>query len=155
MSRPKKSTEGKLQEEPVAGGAVATNGLSTEETKLAPTAATEKKSRSQSRKRNSIFGSLMGKKDEYDIKKEEKKEEKVEEKAIREEVKQEEKAEKKAEKKETKELTHEGASTAAPLDAAGIGKQFPYLGGCSISLMPLSKPCRCGASGARRGYQIC
>ena len=123
MSRPKKSTDGKHQEESVTGGAVAANGLAAEEIKAAPTATTEKKSRSQSRKRNSIFGTLMGKKEEHDMKKEEKKEEKAEEKAVKEEVKQEEKAEKKAEKEEKEELKHEGAATTAtPLDAAGIGK---------------------------------
>ncbi len=143
MSRPKKSTEGKLHEheEPVAGGVIAANGLSTEETKSTPTATTEKKSRSQSRKRNSIFGTLLGKKEEHDIKKEEKKEEKVEEKAVKEEAKKEGKAEKKAEKEEKKELNHEGTSTSTPLDAAGIGKQLCRLSR-SISLISPSKPCR-------------
>ncbi len=122
MSKPKKSMEGRLREEPVASTAVTANGPATEETKPAPTIATpaEKKSRSQSRKRNSIFGTLMGKKEEHDIKKEEKKEERAEEKAVKEEVKQEEKVEKRAEKEVKKELKHEGA----PLDAAAIGKHL-------------------------------
>lgn len=123
MSRPKKSTEGRLQEESVAGGVVAANGSSAEDTKPAPTTATEKKSRSQSRKRNSIFGTLLGKKEEHDMKKDEKKEEKAEEKAAREEVKMEEKAE----KEEKKELKYGGGSTSAPLDAAAIGKQLSHL----------------------------
>ena len=130
MSRPKKSTDGKLTEEPTAGSAVAANGPTTEEIKAAPTTTTEKKSRSQSRKRSSIFGTLMGKKEEHDIKKEEKKEEKAEEKAVKEEVKQEEKAEKRAEKEEKKELKHDGAATtAAPLDAAAIGNYLSCLCG--------------------------
>ena len=85
-------------------------------------ATTEKKSRSQSRKRNSIFGTLLGKKEDHDVKKEEKKEEKAEEKAVKEEIKHEEKAEKKAEKEEKRELRYEGASTAGTLDAPAIGR---------------------------------
>ena len=146
MSRPKKSTEGRLREEPVAGGVVAANGSSAEETKPAPTTATEKKSRSQSRKRNSIFGTLLGKKEEQDMKRDEKKEEKAEEKAVKEDVKMEEKAEKKAEKEEKKELKHEGVSTAAPLDAAAIGKQLSHLNPQSIWLIPFSEPRRCRTS---------
>lgn len=146
MSRPKKSTEGRLREEPVAGGVVAANGSSTEETKPTLTTTTEKKSRSQSRKRNSIFGTLLGKKEEHDIKKDEKKEEKAEEKAVKDEVKMEEKAEKKIEKEEKKELKHEGASTAAPLDAAAIGKQLSHLSPRCISLNDFSEPCRCRTS---------
>lgn len=142
MSRPKKSTEGRLREEPVAGGVVAANGSSAEETKPAPTTTTEKKSRSQSRKRNSIFGTLLGKKEEHDMKRDEKKEEKAEEKAAKEDVKMEEKAE----KEEKKELKHEGVSTAAPLDAAAIGKQLSHLNPQSIWLIPSSEPRRCRTS---------
>ena len=147
LSRPEKSTEGKLAEEPVAGGAVATNGVATEETKPAPSTATEKKSRSQSRKRNSLFGTLLGKKEENDVKKEEKKEEKAEEKAVKAEVKSEEKAEKKAvkeaEKEEKKELKHEGTPTSGKLDAAGIGRQPSQPSIPQLLLTHSSKPCCC------------
>lgn len=72
--------------------------------------------RSQSRKRGSIFGSLLGKKDEHVEKKEEKAE-------IKKEVKEEKKieaAEKKEETKETKEPSK--AAEAAEASAAAAGK---------------------------------
>ncbi|MCJ1483384.1 hypothetical protein MMC06_003551 [Schaereria dolodes] len=105
------------------------------------------KSRSQSRKRASIFGTLRGKKDEHEEKKDvkaeqkaeqkeakkeekaEKKEIKNEEKAERKEIKDEEKAEKsvekaeakaeKGEKAELKEEKHD-VNKPAPFDAAAI-----------------------------------
>ena len=107
------------------------------------------KSRSQSRKRASIFGTLRGKKDEHEEKKDvkaeqkaeqkeakkeekaEKKEIKNEEKAERKEIKDEEKAEKsvekaeakaeKGEKAELKEEKHD-VNKPAPFDAAAIGQ---------------------------------
>ncbi|KAK4692615.1 hypothetical protein P7C71_g4625, partial [Lecanoromycetidae sp. Uapishka_2] len=89
-----------------AAGAVAAhrNGsISDEDKKI-------KKSRSQSRnKRTSLFGNLLGKKEDHETKKEikkeekeEKKEEKAEEKIEKKELKAEEKAEKKEEKAELK-----------------------------------------------------
>ncbi|MCJ1314197.1 hypothetical protein MMC25_007877 [Agyrium rufum] len=107
-----KPIEDKTETEPVPA---ATTQAATEPS-LRPT----EKSRSQSRKRTSIFGKVLGKKDEMeekkDLKKEEKKEakeekkeekaeakeEKAEEKALAKEEKKEEKAEAKEEKKEEK-----------------------------------------------------
>ena len=102
-----------------------------------------KKSRSQSRnKRGSLFGNLLGKKEEHDAKKEEKKEEKeekkeikAEEKAEKKEINAEEKAEKKEEKAE-KHLDKEGNPIATGathgFDAHAVGEStfsstpFPY-----------------------------
>lgn len=99
------------------------------------------KSRSQSRKRSSMFGALLGKKEQHDEKKElkkeekeEKKEEKAEEKAVKAEVKKEEKAEKQAGKEERKEEKliakeekkapkNDGVVDPAPLDAAAIASR--------------------------------
>ncbi|KAL9003439.1 MAG: hypothetical protein Q9188_003689 [Gyalolechia gomerana] len=96
------------------------------------------KSRSQSRKRSSMFGAFLGKKEQQDEKKElkkeemeEKKEEKPEQRAIKADVKNQEKAEKQAEKEERKEeklitkeekktLKNDGVVDPAPLDAAAI-----------------------------------
>ncbi|KAI9722318.1 MAG: hypothetical protein M1812_001790 [Candelaria pacifica] len=96
----------------------------------------KQKSRSASRKRGSIFGSLLGKKEEHDETNELKKEEKAEDKAERREEKKLEKEEKKIEKDEkkiereekhldkpaSKEVAHNGLShgEVAPLDAAAI-----------------------------------
>ncbi|KAI4190795.1 MAG: hypothetical protein L6R41_000569 [Letrouitia leprolyta] len=99
------------------------------------------KSRSQSRKRSSMFGALLGKKEQHDEKKElkkeeneEKREEKAEEKAIKADVKKEEKAEKQTEKEERKEEKliakeekkapkNDGVVDPAPLDAAAIASR--------------------------------
>ncbi|CAO1605077.1 hypothetical protein XANCAGTX0491_008610 [Xanthoria calcicola] len=100
--------------------------------------ASNAKSRSQSRKRGSVFGALLGKKEQHDEKKElkkedkeAKKEEKAEEKAIKADVKKEEKAEHQAEKEERKEeksllkeekkaLKSDGVVEPKPLDAAAV-----------------------------------
>ena len=75
-----------------------------------------------------MFGAFLGKKEEYDEKKESKKEEKAEEKAIKHEIKKEEKIEKeeaKAEKKlEKEEVKNSIAGGSAPLDAVAVGT-FP------------------------------
>ena len=111
-STPKKSTEERAVESGRNGDVVASGHSSADEA----TAKKNNKSRSQSRKRGSIFGTLLGKKEEHDEKKEVKKEEKAEEKEHR-------KEEKKIEKEEKKEAEHghKGATEAAPLDAAAIG----------------------------------
>lgn len=101
--------------------------------------ASHAKSRSQSHKRGSMFGALLGKKEQHDekkeIQKEEKegtKEEKAEEKAAKSEIKKEEKVEKQVEKEERKEEKllakeekpppkNDGVVDPAPLDAAAIG----------------------------------
>ena len=84
------------------------------------------KSRSQSRKRGSIFGALLGKKEEFDDKKEVKAEEKAERTEIKKEekeLKREEKAEAKAEKAElTEEKDH-----IKPFDPVAIGKSFVHV----------------------------
>lgn len=78
------------------------------------------KSRSVSRgKRSSIFGSLLGKKEEIQEKKEIKKEEKAEEKEAKEEHK-EQKAEEKAVRKH-EPLAEEAAVASAPFDAQAVG----------------------------------
>lgn len=119
--------------------------------------ANNAKSRSQSRKRSSVFGALLGKKEQHDEKKElkredkeEKKEEKAEEKAIKADVKKEEKAEHQAEKEERKEeksllkeekkaLKSDGVVEPKPLDAAAVGKNDRRLG-----LAPLiGRSCSC------------
>ncbi|KAL8942734.1 MAG: hypothetical protein Q9216_001482 [Gyalolechia sp. 2 TL-2023] len=92
------------------------------------------KSRSQSRKRSSMFGAFLSKKEQHDEKKElkkeekdEKKEEKAEEKAIKAEIKHEEKEERKEEKpivkEEKKALKNDGVVDPAPLDAAAIASR--------------------------------
>ena len=83
-------------------GEDAVTGASTETAGKATT-----KSRSQSRKRQSIFGKVLGKKEEHDEKKEMKKEEKSEEKAEKKEEKVDQKEMKKEEKAEQKELKRE------------------------------------------------
>ena len=99
------------------------------------------KSRSQSRKRQSIFGKVMGKKEDHDELKDVKKEDKAEQKEIRKEEKAEEKelqkdqkvekAEEKVEEKvgkteqgvgDAKHSDSLGAGITPPLDAAAIGK---------------------------------
>ena len=93
------------------------------------------KSRSQSRKRQSIFGKVLGKKEEHDEKKEIKNEEKAEQKEMKKEEKvekKEEKAEEKAElmaekselKEEKKEAKHGHPASIVeptPFDATAIG----------------------------------
>ena len=78
------------------------------------------KSRSQSRKRQSLFGKVLGKKDESEEKKEIKKEEKKE-------IKAEENAEKVELKEEKKEHKHGDAiAGTSTFDAAVVGKsQLP------------------------------
>jgi hypothetical protein len=75
------------------------------------------KSRSQSRKRSSIFVALLGKKEEKDEQKEVKKEEKAEKKAEKEEVKEE--------KKEEAKATHEPGTAAE--GAAGKNPLSPLV----------------------------
>ncbi|KAL9135998.1 MAG: hypothetical protein Q9175_002796 [Cornicularia normoerica] len=101
----------------VAGAAAPRNGSISEEEKL----KAAKKSRSQSRnnKRSSIFGGLLGKKEDKNLDKEEKKEDKAEDKAIKKETKKEDKAgmkelkkEEKAEKKDDKAIRKEDKAVA-------------------------------------------
>lgn len=88
----------------VAGAAVPRTGSVTEEDK-------NKKSRSQSRgKRQSLFGNLLGKKEEHDAKKEVKKEEK------------EEKKEEKEEKKLEKESDPLSTGQTPGFDAHAVGR---------------------------------
>lgn len=126
---PKKSTEDKLHDNAGESDALASGSL--------PDPAIHKhieKSRSQSRKRQSIFGKVLGKKEEHDEKKEVKKEEKAEQKEMKKEEKAEkgeekaeekaelkaEKAELKEEKKEAKHGHHAGIVEPAPFDAAAV-----------------------------------
>lgn len=110
-SRPKKSLDGsKVHDGTTTSDNVVIGGTSSDEDKIAG----KGKSRSQSRKRGSIFGTLLGKKEEHDEKKEVKKEEKADDKAIKQEikaikqeVKEEDKAEKKAEKEDDKIIKQE------------------------------------------------
>ena len=77
------------------------------------------KSRSQSRKRQSLFGKVLGKKDETEEKKEIKKEEKIEKK----EFKAEENAEKAELKEEKGEAKHGNPIAGTSIfDAAVVGK---------------------------------
>lgn len=114
-----------------AGSAVASNRKSTDVPKVEePTrtissdseedaAAKKRKSRSVSRnKRTSIFGKLLEKKDEHEIKKDIKKEDKAEAK----EEKKEEKEEAKEEKVAAAATEGETAAVVAPLDAEAIGE---------------------------------
>ncbi|KAL8839502.1 MAG: hypothetical protein Q9170_001725 [Blastenia crenularia] len=134
LSRHKKATDTKATDSttPVAAGVAGDSASSSDEAK-----ARTAKSRSQSRKRNSMFGAFLGKKEQHDEKKElkkEEKEEKKEDKVIKAEVKKEEKAEKLAEKEERKEdkiiakeekkvLKNDGVVDPAPLDAAAIASR--------------------------------
>ncbi|KAL9604534.1 MAG: hypothetical protein Q9219_000499 [cf. Caloplaca sp. 3 TL-2023] len=131
LSRHKKTTETKATDStpPAAAGVGGDSASSSDEAKT-----NKAKSRSQSRKRNSMFGTLLGKKEQHDEKKEVKKEEKAEEKAIKTEIKKEEKAEKHAEKEERKEEKaiakeekkapkNDGVVDPAPLDAAAIASR--------------------------------
>lgn len=110
-SRPKKSLDGgKVHDGTTTSDNVAIGSTSSDEDKTGG----KGKSRSQSRKRGSIFGALLGKKEEHDEKKEVKKEEKTDDKvikqeikAIKQEVKEEDKAEKKAEKEDDKIIRQE------------------------------------------------
>lgn len=111
VSRPKKSLDGgKIHDGTATNDNVAVGGTSSDEDKTKG----KGNSRSQSRKRGSIFGALLGKKEEHDEKKEIKKEEKADDKAIKEEikaikqeVKEEDKAEKKAEQEDDKIIKKE------------------------------------------------
>ena len=130
VATPKKSIEDKVHDNKGDGEALAASSLS--EPSL--NKHTDK-SRSQSRKRQSIFGKVLGKKEEHDEKKEVKKEEKAEQKEMKREEKaekREEKAEEKAEvkaekselnveKKEAKHDHHAGTIEPAPFDAPAIG----------------------------------
>ncbi|KAF2089136.1 hypothetical protein K490DRAFT_72753 [Saccharata proteae CBS 121410] len=107
-SAPKKSTELKPTDD-----AARQNSSSSEEGAKKESKGKKSKSRSVSRKRQSLFGGLLGKKEEHDVKKDEKKEEKAEEKEAKEEAK-EEKAEEEAAKAE---------GTAAPLEAETVASR--------------------------------
>ncbi|CAF9926741.1 MAG: hypothetical protein ALECFALPRED_003520 [Alectoria fallacina] len=125
----------------VAGVATARNGSTSEEEK----SKAAKKSRSQSRnnKRSSIFGGLLGKKEDKNLDKEEKKEdkadmkelkkeekaEKKEDKAIRKEdnavakeIKHEDKAEKRSEKQELKEQAKDNSVLEKEAKHQGVAK---------------------------------
>ncbi|KAL8698669.1 MAG: hypothetical protein Q9201_006442 [Fulgogasparrea decipioides] len=130
LSRHKKTRDKKAADNatPVTAGTGGDSASSSDEAKASNT-----KSRSQSRKRASVFGALLGKKEQHDEKKElkkeekeEKKEEKAEEKAVKAEIKKEEKAEKQAEKEERREekkaLKSDGVVDPLPLDAAAVGE---------------------------------
>ncbi|KAL8948390.1 MAG: hypothetical protein Q9222_005417 [Ikaeria aurantiellina] len=138
LSRHKKTPDTKAADKttPTTAGAGGDSASSSDEAKSG-----NAKSRSQSRKRSSMFGALLGKREQHDEKKElkkeekeEKKEEKAEDKAIKAEVKKEEKAEKQAEKEERKEekvvakdekkaLKNDGVVDPQPLDAAAIASR--------------------------------
>ncbi|KAI9747807.1 MAG: hypothetical protein M1835_001968 [Candelina submexicana] len=112
------------------------------------------KSRSVSRKRGSIFGSLLGKKEEHEDTKELKKEEKAEIKAGKKEEKKLEKEEKKIEKEENhmdklanKEIVHDGPKhgETAPLDAAAIAARVidaPVVGADEIKPAVADQPAK-------------
>lgn len=107
----------------VAAGTTRSTGSSSDEA----TPKGKNKSRSESGKRSSIFGTLLGKKEDHDSKKEAKKEEKEEkkeikkeEKAEQKEIKREQKAEDKAITKETKK--EENAEKAAEKEEAKTEK---------------------------------
>ena len=113
----------------VAAGTTRSTGSSSDET----TPKTKGKGRSESGKRSSIFGTLLGKKEDHDSKKEIKKEEreekreiKKEEKAEQNEIKKEQKAEDKATSKEIKE--EEKAEKVAEKEEAKIEKSEAALG---------------------------
>ncbi|MCJ1403291.1 hypothetical protein MMC11_006514 [Xylographa trunciseda] len=79
------------------------------------------KSRSQSRKRQSLFGKVLGKKDETEEKKDIKKEEKAEKREEKNEIKAEETAEKAELKEEKGEAKHGNAFTGtSTFDAAAV-----------------------------------
>ncbi|KAL8693016.1 MAG: hypothetical protein Q9218_002073 [Villophora microphyllina] len=142
LSRHKKTRDTKAADSvtPVAAGVGGDSASSSDEAKARNT-----KSRSQSRKRASVFGALLGKKEQHDEKKEvkkeereEKKEERAEEREIKHEVRKEEKAEKQAEKQAEKEerkeekllakeekkaLKSDGVVDPLPLDAAAIASR--------------------------------
>ncbi|KAL9029797.1 MAG: hypothetical protein Q9196_001997 [Gyalolechia fulgens] len=139
LSRHKKADDSKAAESTSSAAAKVGGGdsaSSSDEAKLNHT-----KSRSHSRKRGSMFGAFLGKKEQHDEKKElkkeekeEKKEEKAEEKAIKSEIRNEEKAEKQTEKEEREEekllakeekkaVKNDGVVDPAPLDAAAIASR--------------------------------
>ena len=125
VSRPNKSTDGKVHDGALPSDNVVKTGSSSDE----EATKAKSKSRSRSRKRTSIFGALLAKKEEHDDKKEIRKEEKVEEKAIKQEEKLETKAANdetslgKEPKKDTITETKEGDNVgAAPLDASAVGR---------------------------------
>ena len=99
----------------------ATNGVAEETSAPVEEEKVNGKERSQSRKRTSLFGSLLPKKDEQ--KTEVKKEEKAEKKAEKEIVKEEKKAEAEHKKEEAKQ-THDTskATETAEATAAAAGK---------------------------------
>ncbi|KAL9046633.1 MAG: hypothetical protein Q9214_000578 [Letrouitia sp. 1 TL-2023] len=140
LSRPKKTTETKAAETttPTASGAGAGGDASSSDEGGAT--KNKNKSRSQSRKRGSVFGALLGKKEQHDekkeIKKEEKEEEKkekAEEKAVKAETKKEKaeekavkaetKKEEKVEKEEKKAVKNDGVVDPTPLDAAAVASR--------------------------------
>ena len=122
---PKKSVDAAT----AADAAALSNGV---DEPVKHTANTE---RSQSRNRRSIFGNLLGKKEEHAEKKEEKAE-------IKNEVKEEKKAEAEVKKEEAKE-THEpsAAIEAAEASAVAAGKSFAS-SDQNFSLTPSSPSCR-------------
>ncbi|KAI4164717.1 MAG: hypothetical protein LQ342_001692 [Letrouitia transgressa] len=126
LSRPKKTTETKAAESttPTASGAGAGGDASSSDEGGAT--KNKNKSRSQSRKRGSVFGALLGKKEQHDEKKEIKKEEKEEEKKEKAEekaVKSETKKEEKGEKEEKKAVKNDGVVDPTPLDAAAVASR--------------------------------
>lgn len=123
LSRHKKPTDTKAVDStiPATAGVGGDSASSSDEAKTG-----NAKSRSQSRKRGSMFGALLGKKEQHDEKKElkkEEKEEKKEEKAEKQAEEEERKEEKAIAKEEKKALKNDGVVDPAPLDAAAVGKQ--------------------------------
>ncbi|KAI9844232.1 MAG: hypothetical protein M1837_005738 [Sclerophora amabilis] len=102
-SAPKKSTDQAL--EPVKKDNASTSSSSSSDAEGKK--SKKQKSRSVSRKRASIFGSLLAKKDDHEEKKHEKKEDKAEDKAVKQAEKEEKKEEKKVEKLEKDEAKSE------------------------------------------------
>ncbi|MCJ1395174.1 hypothetical protein MMC18_008055 [Xylographa bjoerkii] len=111
ISTPKKSMDTKVHD-------------GTQDNHVAAAEATPRiadKSRSQSRKRQSLFGKVLGKKDESEEKKEIKKEEKIEKKEEKKEIKAEEKAEKAELKEEKREVKHgDAVAGTSTFDAAAV-----------------------------------
>ena len=105
VSKPSTTMESNTIEKPSENTPMGEGAATSVPTDAAGKATT--KSRSQSRKRQSIFGKVLGKKEEHDERKEIKKEEKTEEKAEKKEEKAEEKEMKRDEKAEQRELKKE------------------------------------------------
>ena len=116
---PKKSHDATPATDSTTTAAVvpATDGAADETPALAEEKKTNGKERSQSRKRTSIFGSLLPKKDEH--KTEVKKEQKAEKQADKEVVKEVKKAEAEQKKEEAKQ-SHDTSKASEAAEAAAV-----------------------------------